>query len=166
MRNCLVVCATKQRSACEVAAHIANELRLRDVAVDLECSSDISDIGDYDAVIIGARLCHGRWKRSTKRFLRQHREKLLARDVALFIPAPCAAGEKAYNRSWKRLIRMMRRIEWLNPVRIELFSDRELPGEISCCPQGEQSKIAQWCRSLTASMGMSDRQTPNQPGIT
>lgn len=166
MRNCLVVCATSQRNACEIASQIANELRLQDISVDLECSREVHDIRGYDAVIIGARLCHGRWKRSTKRFLKRHRQDLLARDIALFVPAPCAAGEKAYNRSWKRLVAMMRHIEWLNPVRIELFSDRQLPREIECCPQGERSKIKQWCRSLTVSMHRPDQQTPDQPGIT
>ncbi len=68
MQNCLVVCATKQDTACEVAGQIANALRLRGVAVDLECSRYVTSLDGYDAVVIGARLCHGRWQRPTKRF--------------------------------------------------------------------------------------------------
>lgn len=166
MRNCLVVCATKRPATCEVASEIANALRLRDVAVDLQCSCEVRSIEDYEAVVIGARLCHGRWQRSTRRFLKTHRDALLARDVALFAPGPCGAGQQAYDRSWNRLIKMLRRLGWLDPVRIEVFSDRDLPGELACCPEGEESRIAQWCRSLTVSMHLSDRETPRQPGIT
>lgn len=166
MRNCLVVCATRKPATCEVAAQIANALRMRDVAVDLECSSEVTDIGSYDAVVIGARLCHGRWQRSTRRFLKQHRDDLLARDVAVFAPGPCGSGQEAYDRSWDRLIRLLRRLGWLDPVRIEVFSDRDLPGEVAGCPDGEQARIAQWCRTLTVSMHLSDRETPHQRGIT
>jgi menaquinone-dependent protoporphyrinogen IX oxidase len=163
LHNCLVVCATKQPNACDVAAQIANALRMRNIAVDLECSADVNDIGAYDAVVIGARLCHGRWQTSTRRFLQRHREALLERDVALFAPGPCGAGQEAYDKSWNRLIKMLRRLGWLDPVRIEVFSDRELPTEVACCPAGEQSRIAQWCRSLTVSMNLSDRETPRHP---
>ena len=142
MRNCLVVCATSRPATCEVAAQIANALRLRGISVDLECSSDVSTIEDYEAVVIGARLCHGRWRRSTKRFLTTNRDTLVAKKVALFAPGPCGAGQKAYDRSWDRLIRMLRRLGWLDPVRIEVFSDRALPEEMACCPDGEGSRIA------------------------
>ena len=166
LQNCLVVCATKQPNTCEVAAQIANALRLRDVAVDLECSRRVVDIDEYDAVVIGARLCHGRWQTSTKRFLTRHREALLAKDVALFAPGPCGAGQEEYDRSWNRLIKMLHRLGWLDPVRIEVFSDRDLPEEVACCPDGEQSRIAQWCRGLTVSMQSSEREAPHQPDIT
>lgn len=90
MRNCLVVCATKQQSACKVAAEIAKDLRLRDVAVDLECSSNISSLEGYDAVVIGAPLCHGRWQRSTRRFsydtrphCREQKSQSLLPDLAI-----------------------------------------------------------------------------------
>ena len=109
MRTCLVVCATKQQTACQVAGQIAN---------------------------------------------------------ALFAPGPCAGGQQAYDRSWNRLIKILRRLGWLDPVRIEVFSDRDLPTETASCPDGEQSRIAQWCRGLTVSMHLSDRETPRQPGIS
>ncbi len=166
MQNCLVVCATKQDTACEVAGQIANALRLRGVAVDLECSRYITSLDGYDAVVIGARLCHGRWQRPTKRFLRQHRAILQAKNVALFAPGPCAAGQQAYDRSWNRLVRMLRRLGWLDPVRIEVFADDGVSDGLGGCPPGERSKIAYWCRGLTVSMHLSDQETPHQPGIT
>jgi menaquinone-dependent protoporphyrinogen IX oxidase len=166
LRNCLVVCATKQQTACQVAGQIANALRLRGVAVDLQCSCDLDTIDGYDAVVIGARLCHGRWRRSTKRFLKQHREVLQETDVALFAPGPCAGGQQMYDRSWDRLIKMLHRLGWLDPVRIEVFSDGDLPAEAAGCPGGERSRIAHWCRGLAVAMHPSDQEAPRQPGIT
>jgi menaquinone-dependent protoporphyrinogen oxidase len=164
MQNCLVVCATKQQSACHVAAEIANDLRLRGVAVDLECSRRVSSLDGYDAVVIGAPLCHGRWQRPTRRFLRRHQATLQGTDVALFALGPCADGQLAYDRSWNRLIKMLQRLAWLDPVRIEVFSDRALPDELSCCVTSETSPVARWCRGLTVAMHLADQESPHQPG--
>lgn len=165
MRTCLVVCATKQKAACQVAGQIANTLRLRGVAVDLECSRDITSLDGYDAVVIGAPLCHGRWRHATRAFLRRHRGALESKDVALFIPGPCGTGQAAYDRSWNRLIKMLRHLQWLDPVRIEVFPEEEGDGPAACCPSGDESRVAYWCRSFAVSMHLTDREMPHRPGI-
>lgn len=164
MQNCLVVCATKQQSACDVAAEIANDLRLRGVAVDLECSRHVSSLDGYDTVVIGAPLCHGRWRRSTRRFLRRHQATLQGTDVALFALGPCADGQQAYDRSWNRLVKMLQRLAWLDPVRIEVFSDRALPYQQSCYVTSETSPVARWCRGLAVAMHLTDHEAPHQRG--
>lgn len=165
MRSCLVVCATKQQAACKAAAQIANELRLHHVAVDLECSRHISDLAGYDAVVIGAPLCHGRWQRATRRFLKRNRNSLQRADVALFAPGPSAGGQEQYDRSWNRLIKMLRRLGWLDPVRIEVFSNDKLSDELSCCIPDDSQRIAHWCRGLAVSMHLDDQQSRDRPGI-
>jgi len=158
LRNCLVVCATKSDKACQAAAQVANTLRARGVAVDLECGRDVSDLDEYDAVIIGAPLRHGRWQRAARRFVKRHREILEAKDVAVFVSGPCAGGAEAYDRSWNRIIKTLTRLGWLDPVRIEVFPELE-HNDLPCCDPGDQSRVAQWSQNLSVAMHLADSDT-------
>jgi menaquinone-dependent protoporphyrinogen IX oxidase len=158
LRSCLVVCATSRESTCRVGAEIANALRLDGIAVDLECGRDIEAFDDYDAIVLGAPLCHGRWGRETMRFLRRHRQSLQEKDVSVFALRPCNPDSRAYDRAWDRIIRVLTRIGWLHPVRIEVFPD--VDAELSCC---DQTEISRWCRSLEVSMHLTE-DVPDQHG--
>lgn len=159
LRNCLVVCATKSKMACQAAAQVANTLRARGIAVDLECGRDVISLDGYDAVIIGAPLSHGRWQRPARRFVQRHREMLEAKDVAVFVSGPCANSAEAYDRSWDRIIKTLTRLGWLDPVRIEVFPELELD-ELPCCDPGEPSRVARWSRNVSVAMRLSDSDTP------
>lgn len=159
MRTCLVVCATKSNTACQAAAQVANTLRARGIAVDLECGRDVTALDGYDAVIIGAPLSHGRWQRAAKRFVRAHRDLLEAKNVAVFVSGPCAKGADAYDRSWDRIIKVLTRLGWLDPVRIEVFPELELH-ELPCCDSAEESRVSRWSRNLSVAMHLTDSDAP------
>lgn len=159
LRNCLVVCATKADRACQAAAEVANTLRARGVAVDLVCGRDATNLDGYDAVIIGAPLSHGRWQRPARRFVRRHRELLEAKDVAVFVSAPCAKGADVYDRYWDRIIKVLTRLGWLDPVRIEVFPELELE-ELHCCDPADESRISRWSRNLSVAMRLGDSDPP------
>lgn len=162
MRTCLVVCATKSARACDAAARIANTLRARGVAVDLECGRDVSDLSGYDAVVVGAPLCHGRWQRAARRFVRRHRMMLEATDVAIFVSGPCDDGD-AYDRSWNRVIKILTRLGWLDPVRIEVLPEHDLH-ELSCSKPTNGSRAARWSQNLSVAMHLSDSDAPHSEG--
>ena len=153
MQRCLVVCASRRERTCRVGAEIANSLRVRGVAVDLQCGREIGDLDQYDAVVLGAPLCHGRWGRETMRFLRLHREALQSRDVAVFALRPCDVRRSTYDWAWNRIIRILTRLRWLDPVRIEVFPDRDLAPAIC---EAERGEIDQWCHTLDVSMHLTD----------
>jgi hypothetical protein len=59
---------------------------------------------------------------------------------------------------------MLQRLAWLDPVRIEVFSDRARPDEPSCCVTSETSPVAEWCRGLAVAMHLADQEAPHHPG--
>lgn len=157
LQSCLVVCVTQADLACQAAADVANALRLRGVAVDMECGRDLSSFAGYDAVVLGAPLCHGRWDRAVWRFLRCHREALEGRNVALFTSNSCDGTQSAYDRAWTGTIKMLTRLGWLVPVRIEVFAE---PGVAAGSRCGTQPDVERWADNLVISMHLSDDDIP------
>jgi menaquinone-dependent protoporphyrinogen IX oxidase len=164
MQSCLVICATKATMACDVAVQIANTLRLHGVAVDLSCRDGVTDLAPYDAIVIGAPLSHGRWLRTTRQFLKHNRAVLESKDVALFIREPCRCEQGAYDRVWNRVIHLLRRLDWLTPVRMEVFT-YESPVNSDCCRQGASEAVARWCHSLEVAMHLTNWDVPNPTGL-
>ena len=155
LQRCLVVCVTKADLACQAAADIANALRTRGVAVDLECGRDVSGFVGYDAIVLGAPLCHGRWERAVWRFLRHHREALKGKNVALFTSSKCGGTQNGYDRAWAGTIKMLTRLGWLVPVRIEVFSVPDAASSRSRCES--RPDIEHWADNLVVSMHLTDR---------
>lgn len=152
MRRCLVVCVTSGRSACQTAADIANALRIRGVAVDLACGNDACDFSTYDAVILGTPLSPHGWRRSAWRFLRRNRTALEAADIALFTMGAGGAGT-SYDASWSCTIKMLSKLGWLVPVRIETFDcDRR---------EDRATRISSWANNLVVSMHLTAGDVPD-----
>ncbi len=158
MQRCLVVCVTKDDVACQAAADVANALRMRGIAVDMECGHGVASFAGYDAVVLGAPLCHGRWERAVWRFLRRHREALEGQNVALFTSNACDGNQRSYDKAWSGTIEMLTRLGWLVPVRIEVFSTTNVKVPRSACDTPPD--IGRWADNLVISMRLSDRDIP------
>lgn len=152
MRRCLVVCVTASNSACRTAAEIANELRVRGVAVDLACGAATYDFSAYEAVVLGTPLARRGWRRHMWRFLRRNRTALEAADVALFTLG-IGGARRSYDLSWSCTIKMLSKLRWLVPVRIETFDRHD----------DEATRISSWANSLVVSMHLADGDVPHLP---
>jgi menaquinone-dependent protoporphyrinogen oxidase len=92
----LVAYGSKNGSTAEIADWIGEALRERHVTVDVLPAHQVRDVAPYDAVVIGAGLYAGHWRRDASRLARREREMLARRPVWLFSSGPldASAGER------------------------------------------------------------------------
>ncbi|MEK8173727.1 flavodoxin domain-containing protein [Streptomyces sp. M19] len=84
----LIAYGSKNGSTADIAGWIADVLRADGLTADARPVASVGDIGPYDAVVVGAALYFGRWRRDAHRFCRRHRKALRGRPVWLFSSGP------------------------------------------------------------------------------
>src|SRR4051794_26958043 len=88
MARALVAYASKGGSTAGIASWVADALRAEGHQADLASARDVTDVRDYDAVILGAALYTRRWPRAGRAFARRHRATLQSTTVWLFSSGP------------------------------------------------------------------------------
>ena len=84
----LVAYGSRNGSTAEIAQAIADGLRARGLATDLLPASSVSDVGPYDAVLVGSCVYMLRWHADVVGLLHAHERALASRDVWLFQSGP------------------------------------------------------------------------------
>ena len=84
----LVAYGSRNGSTAEIAQAIAGRLRAHGLATDLLSAEQVTDIGHYDAVIVGSCVYMLRWHPDVLAFLHAHERALASRDVWLFQSGP------------------------------------------------------------------------------
>ena len=84
----LVAYATKHGSTGEIAEAIGHVLRGPDTIVDVVPTREVTDLGPYQAVILGSALYAAHWQRDANRFVARHIAALRQRPVWLFSSGP------------------------------------------------------------------------------
>jgi len=87
----LVAVASKHGSTLEIAEVIAEELRTANFEVtlqDLQDKNEVSEIGEYSAVILGSAIYAGSWLPPAKDFAEQHQLVLAKLPVWVFSSGP------------------------------------------------------------------------------
>jgi len=84
----LVAYATKHGSTGEIAEAIGHVLRGPDTIVDVVPTREVTDLGPYQAVILGSALYAAHWQRDANRFVTRHLAALQERPVWLFSSGP------------------------------------------------------------------------------
>jgi menaquinone-dependent protoporphyrinogen oxidase len=95
-----------------LAQMLADALRLQGHDAEVAPATQVRDLADVDAVVVGGALYMGRWHRDARRFVRRHRAELLQRPVWLFSSGPLddsAAAEPI--EPVKQVRELMTRIE-------------------------------------------------------
>lgn len=82
----LVAYTTHSGSTEEVAKAVGEELSKGGLMVQVQRLEEVTSVGSYDAVIVGAPMIIG-WHRAARKFLRRHREALSRVPVAYFFMA-------------------------------------------------------------------------------
>lgn len=90
--NVLVAVASKHGSTREIAAVIAQELRLLDLHTDVREASEVISLAGYDAAIIGSAVYAGNWRPEARQLIARHRARLAAMPIWLFSSGPLGEG--------------------------------------------------------------------------
>jgi menaquinone-dependent protoporphyrinogen oxidase len=80
----LVAAASKHGATGEIAARIGARLAEHGVDVRVENLAQVSDVGGYDALVIGSGIYLGNWLKAARRFLDDHADELAQRPTWLF----------------------------------------------------------------------------------
>jgi menaquinone-dependent protoporphyrinogen oxidase len=84
----LVCAASKHGSTKEIAEAIGRRLTEAGLTVDVNDVGDVSDLTQYDAVILGSAVYMGNWLESARQFATEHAGDLATRPTWLFSSGP------------------------------------------------------------------------------
>ncbi len=126
----LVAFASKYGSTQEVADAVATELRKAGAAVTLEQARDVKTLEGYSAIVLGAPIYIGALHKDALNFLRQHRQELEKRPIAVFALGPTHADEQERQESRAMLDKELAKFPWLAPVTVEMFGGKYDPHKL------------------------------------
>jgi menaquinone-dependent protoporphyrinogen oxidase len=81
----LIAYASAHGSTAEVAQFLGRILQTYDVEVTVASAHDVTDVSDYDFVVIGSPIHAGMWLQDTSLFLERFAETLASKPSHLFI---------------------------------------------------------------------------------
>jgi len=84
MNKVLVAYASKCGSTGEVAQAIAQELCSQGMTVDVRRVSEVKDVSEYDAFVVGSAIRMGSWLGEAKKFVEANAAALQAAPTAIF----------------------------------------------------------------------------------
>jgi menaquinone-dependent protoporphyrinogen oxidase len=92
-KKVLVAYATKLGATGGIAEKIAEELRLAGHQVDALPVSEVKDLEDYQAVVLGSAVYIGRWRKEAVNFLKSYESLLAGMPVWFFSSGPLGEGD-------------------------------------------------------------------------
>jgi menaquinone-dependent protoporphyrinogen oxidase len=126
----LVSYATKHGSTQDVAEAIAETLDAHGLDVDVLPARQVTDIGRYDAVVVGGALYMGHWHRDALRLLRRHADTLKHRPLALFAMGPMSLEPRVLASARRQLEHALHSVPHLSPVSTAVFGGVVDPSEL------------------------------------
>jgi menaquinone-dependent protoporphyrinogen oxidase len=84
----LVTYGSKRGGTQGLAQHVADELRAEGFVVDVQPVSEVHDLSEFDAVIVGGALYSGRWYRGARKFVTRHAAELRQCQTYFFSSGP------------------------------------------------------------------------------
>jgi menaquinone-dependent protoporphyrinogen oxidase len=90
----LVAVASRHNATRDIAEVIAEELRTCGLEVDRRDAEAVSDITDYQAVVLGSAVYTGGWLAAARRFVRVYELNLRSVPVWLFSSGPIGIDPK------------------------------------------------------------------------
>ena len=116
----LVTYASKHGATAEIANKIKETLLQAGLFVDLIPMEEVTNPSPYQAVVLGSAVYIGHWRRVAVRFLKEHEQALIQKQVWMFSSGPTGKGdpEKLLNG-------------WTLPENIQSLVDRIKPRDIA-----------------------------------
>jgi len=123
VKNILVAYATWAGSTREIAEEIANILQENSFQVNIQSAKNITNINEYDAVILGTSIHAGQTVGSFRKFLKKNLKDLLGKPTALFVVCANMMDDTENNRTetmaW--LKKAIVKYEGFHPISVGLF---------------------------------------------
>jgi menaquinone-dependent protoporphyrinogen oxidase len=98
----LVVYASRAGSTAEIAKDIGNEIARAGAAVDVRAVGEVTDLGEYTAVVIGGPLYMGRVVSEIELFVRKNQAALELIPVAAFVVGGSLTDRSEKSLAWAR----------------------------------------------------------------
>jgi menaquinone-dependent protoporphyrinogen oxidase len=89
----VVTAASRHGSTADIAAAIVRVMHLRGLAADLVEPAEVTDLSEYDAVVLGSAVYAGRWMAPAVDLVARCRSELTSRPVWLFSSGPVGYPE-------------------------------------------------------------------------
>lgn len=121
-KKVLVTYTTKYGSTREVAESIGRFLKEKYFDVEILLMKEVNDLGDYDAVIIGAPLYAGSLLPDTGKFFTRFQSVLEKIPSALFILGPLNDTPDEIRGAQVQLDANMKKFAWYRPASQKLFA--------------------------------------------
>jgi menaquinone-dependent protoporphyrinogen oxidase len=80
----LVTAASRHGATGEIAERIGADLTEHGLDVEVKRPQDVSDVGRYDAVVLGSAIYFGNWMKDARAFVEAHADELAQRPTWLF----------------------------------------------------------------------------------
>lgn len=167
----LVAHASKCGSTREIAEFIAEKLRDRGVEAEALDVKDVTDLADFDAVLIGSAVYMGHWMPEAAEFARRNAAVLLERPVWLFSSGPLVLTPGATSIDDPKLVpaEVPALIEAVHPREHRIFFGaldparlpfkyralRKLPAARAALPEGDfrnWDDIEVWAGTVASSL--------------
>jgi menaquinone-dependent protoporphyrinogen oxidase len=108
----LVTYGSKRGGTAGIAEMLAGAFREQGFQAEVQPATDVTSVGEYDAVVVGGALYASRWHRAARRFVKRHAPELWGKPVWLFSSGPlddsAAGGEIPPVAHVKRLMELIR----------------------------------------------------------
>lgn len=178
----LVTCASRHGATQVIATVVGHTLEDAGHVVDLVPVSDVADVEEYDAVVVGSGVYARHWMPEALAFVRRHARALAARPVWLFSSGPLSppgpagwAGQDA--RELPELQRLVGpRGHALFPGALDPASlgfgerlSRRLHGRRAALPEGDfrdWDEVRAWARGVDVDVRHSAQTGPNRGSRT
>jgi len=162
----LVAYASKHGATAEIAERIGGVLRGAGLWTDVEPVEQVATLSPYRAVVLGSAVYIGRWRAEARRFLKEHRDDLAARDVWIFSSGPTGRGDpEALTKGWTLPSALKDDVEHIGPHDVALFHGALDPAELAFferwivrrvgAPEGDYrdpDAIEAWARGIVGAL--------------
>jgi menaquinone-dependent protoporphyrinogen oxidase len=91
----LIAYASKYGATAEIAGKIGEVLKQVGLQADVLPVKSVKDLADYGAVVIGAAMYMGMWRKEATNFLKKNEKLLAGRRVWVFSTGPSGKGDPA-----------------------------------------------------------------------
>lgn len=158
MKRILVVTASKHGSTAQIGQRLGDELgrsfrrRAVDVEVVIHDVAEVSDVGDFDAAVIGSAVYLGRWLKPARHLVESNSETLASMPVWAFSSGP--VGDEAHAQvpslpAWVREHRVfggrLKRSELTGPERLVTKALHVADGDFR-----DDAEITAWAQRIAA----------------
>ena len=137
----LVAYASRFGTTGEVAETIAETLRRRGDSVDVKGVGDVTGVGDYDAIIVGAAINYDAWMSEARAFVTDNELALSQVPVAYFFTCGTLFEDSAGARS--KAQRYADKLEQLSD-RVTPFSIGQFAGVLDYSRMNRPTRILAW----------------------